>query len=125
MNQTPGKLKLPRPRSGRPIFRERRPRRVSPARQLLMGVLLILLGAALLLALVKIPERFDALLLVSSAVANIIAGLSRLGLGLLQLAALLLAVLLALLALSLLVGGVVRLVRVVLAVGGPGPRAKR
>jgi hypothetical protein len=90
-----------------------------------MGVLLILLGAALLLALVKIPERFDALLLVSSAVANIIAGLSRLGLGLLQLAALLLAVLLALLALSLLVGGVVRLVRVVLAVGGPGPRAKR
>lgn len=119
MNQSPGQLKLPRPRDQRRIFREKRPRRPNPVRQLLMGVLLILLGSALLLALVKIPERYDALLLVSSAVANIIAGLSRLGMGLLQLAALLLAVVLALLALSLLVGGVVRLVRVLAAAGAP------
>ncbi|MEB3349234.1 MAG: hypothetical protein VKO00_04350 [Cyanobacteriota bacterium] len=122
MNQPPGQLKLPRPKDGRRIFREKRPRRPKPVRQLLMGVVMILLGAALLLALVKIPEQFDALLLVSSAVANLIAGLSRLGMGLLQLAALLLAVLLALLALSLLVGGVVRLMRLVSAAGEPRTR---
>lgn len=60
----------------------------------------------------QIPERLDAMLLVSTAIANVIAGLSRLGLGVLQLGGVLVVVLLTLLALLLLVGGAVRLLRV-------------
>jgi hypothetical protein len=58
-----------------------------------------------------IPERFDTLLLVSTAIANVIGGLSRLGVGLLQLTGVLVVALLALLALVLLLGGMVRMVR--------------
>jgi len=113
-------------RKDRRLFRRSRPRRPSPIRQLLIGLLMILLGTGLLLALVRLPERVDALLLVSSAVTNLIAGLSRLGIGLLQLGGLLLAVLLALLALSLLVGGLVRLGRLLLASrSAPPPRPPR
>jgi hypothetical protein len=58
-----------------------------------------------------IPERFDTLLLVSTAIANVIGGLSRLGVGLLQLTGVLVVALLALLALVLLLGGMVRMAR--------------
>jgi hypothetical protein len=58
-----------------------------------------------------IPERFDTLLLVSTAIANVIGGLSRLGMGLLQLTGVLVVALLALLALVLLLGGMVRVAR--------------
>ena len=68
-------------------------------------------GALLLLGLMLIPERLDALLLVSTAIAHVIGGLSRLAMGLAQLAAVLLVALLALLALLLLLGGLVRLLR--------------
>lgn len=76
-----------------------------------MGLLLGALGLGILAGLVRLPERLDALLLVSHALANLIGGLSRLGLGLLQLAAVLAVVLLALLALLLLAGSAVRLWR--------------
>lgn len=83
-------------------------------------------GAGILVGLMQIPERLDALLLVSNAIANVIAGLSRLGIGLLQLAGVLAVVLLALLALMLLVGGAVRLLRALSPRGGvvapPPPR---
>ena len=79
-------------------------------------------GAGILVALVRIPERLDALLLVSNAIANVIAGLSRLGVGVLQLAGVLAVVLLTLLALLLLVGGAVRLLRALSPrVRGAGP----
>ena len=65
----------------------------------------------LLASLMLIPERFDTLLLVSTAIANVIGGLSRLGLGLLQLTGVLVVALLALLALVLLLGGMVRVAR--------------
>lgn len=83
-----------------------------------MGLLLGGAGVALLAGLVRLPERLDALLLVSHALANVIGGLSRLGLGLLQLGAVLAVVLLALLALLLLAGSAVRLWRALLPRAG-------
>ena len=70
-----------------PILRRsrgRRRRRVRRLRQVGMSLLLGAVGTAILAALVRLPERLDALLLVSHALANVIGGLSRLGLGLLQ-----------------------------------------
>jgi hypothetical protein len=72
---------------------------------------MLVLGAGLLLALSRVPERIDAQLLVSDAVAHVLLGLGRLLLGLAQLAGLALALLLALVALLLLTGGLVRLIR--------------
>jgi len=88
----------------------RRPRPVR-WRQLLIGLGFGGAGAGLLASLMLIPERFDTLLLVSTAIANVIGGLSRLGLGLLQLTGVLVVALLALLALVLLLGGMVRVAR--------------
>jgi hypothetical protein len=111
-------LHLPRPSESSPaegpILRRSRGRRSRQRRRLSLagrGLLLGFLGIGILAGLVRIPERLDALLLVSQAIANLIVGLHRLGLGLLQLGAVLLVVLLALLALLLLAGGVVRLWR--------------
>jgi len=94
--------------------RRRRPR---PSRwlQACLGLGLAGAGALLLLGLMLIPERLDALLLVSTAIAHVIGGLSRLAMGLAQLAAVLLVALLALLALLLLLGGMVRLLRALVA----------
>lgn len=122
-------LDLPRPQGGAgpagQIVRRSRGRRRLRWRRLRqggMGLLLAALGAGILAALVRIPERLDTLLLVSNAVANVIGGLSRLGLGLLQLAGVLVVVVLALFSLLLLAGGVVRLWKAMVAVqGGPGP----
>lgn len=122
-------LDLPRPLGASapagPIVRRSRGRRRLRQRRLhqgAMGLLLAALGTGILAVLVRIPERLDTLLVVSNAVANVIVGLSRLGLGLLQLAGVLIVVLLALSALLLLLGGVVRLWKATVAMqGGPGP----
>ena len=90
-----------------------------------MGILFGGLGVAILAALVRLPESLDALLLVSHALANVIGGLSRLGLGLLQLATVLAVVLLALLALLLLAGSAVRLWRAVVPRAESGEVAPR
>ncbi len=104
--------------------RGRRRRRLRRLRQGAKGMLLALLGSGILAVLVRLPERLDTLLLVSNALANVIGGLSRLGLGLLQLGGVLLVVVLALFALLLLAGGVVRLWKALLAAeGGPRPGA--
>lgn len=96
----------------------RNPRRRRPHRwrQFAIGLSLSGAGGGLLASLMLIPERFDTLLLVSTAIANVIGGLSRLGVGLLQLTGVLVVALLALLALFLLLGGVVRMAR---CLGGP------
>jgi len=91
-----------------PAPRRRRPHRW---RQFGIGLGLGGAGGGLLASLMLIPERFDTLLLVSTAIANVIGGLSRLGVGLLQLTGVLVVALLALLALVLLLGGMVRMVR--------------
>jgi hypothetical protein len=76
-----------------------------------LGLAVAAAGATILMALMQIPQRFDGLLLVSNAIANVIGGLNRLAMGLLQLAGVLVVALLAVLALLLLVGGLVRIVR--------------
>jgi hypothetical protein len=130
MPRTPQPLHLPRPSgsgAGKgPILRRSRVRRRRHQRRWFLagkGLLLGGLGITILVGLVRIPDRLDALLLVSQAIANLIAGLNRLAVGLLQLGAVLLVVLMALLALLLLTGGLVRLWRALLpAVTTPLPR---
>jgi hypothetical protein len=131
MPRPPLPLQLPHPAgssaaTGGPILRRSRGRRRRQQRRWLQagkGLLLGLLGIGILAGLVRIPDRLDTLLLVSQAIANLIAGLNRLALGLLQLGALLLVVLMALLALLLLAGGLVRLWRALLpAAARPRPR---
>jgi hypothetical protein len=85
------------------------------------GLLLGAGGAGLLVGLMQIPDRLDALLLVSNAIANLIDGLSHLSIGVLQLAAVLMVVALALLALLLLVGGGVRIFRALTSPPNPPP----
>jgi len=99
--------------STRSVFRKRRA--PSRLRQVLDGLLLLAAGTGLLVFLLQLPELIDldSLLLVSTAIGNLIAGLSRLLMGVLQL----LGVGLALLALVLLVAGLVRLVRALVAPG--------
>ena len=114
-------LHLPRPpgsaTAAGPILRRSRGRRRRRHRrlgQLGVGLLLGSLGVGIHGLLVRLPDRLDALLLVSQALANVIGGLNRLALGLLQLGAVLLVVFLALLALLLLAGSLVRLWRALL-----------
>jgi hypothetical protein len=103
--------------STRSVFRKRRA--PSRLRQVLDGLLLLAAGTGLLVFLLQLPELIDldSLLLVSTAIGNLIAGLSRLLMGVLQLLGVLLLVGLALLALVLLVAGLVRLVRALVAPG--------
>ena len=108
----PGPPLRPARRSGNlPNPTPRRRRRPGRWRELAIGLGLGGAGGALLASLMLIPERFDTLLLVSTAIANVIGGLSRLGVGLLQLTGVLVVALLALLALVLLLGGMVRVAR--------------
>ncbi|MFZ9753394.1 MAG: hypothetical protein ACO3B3_07575 [Cyanobium sp.] len=109
-----------RPPGNRPRGRRRR-RATARWHQLAVGLGLSAAGGSLLVGLMAIPQRFDGLLLVSKAIADLIGGLSRLGLGLLQLGGVLAVALLAVLALLLLSGGLVRIVRAIL--GQPLSRA--
>ncbi|MEB3320236.1 MAG: DUF308 domain-containing protein [Cyanobium sp.] len=103
----------------RSVFRRRR--QPPRWRQFFLGLLFIALGALMLYGLVQLPERLDTVLLLSTALAQLISGVRFLVLGLLQLFGVVLVVLVALLALLLLVGGGVRLVRSLL----PRPRHPR
>jgi hypothetical protein len=94
-------------------------------KHLAMGALCVAGGTLILTVLTALADRFNTLLLVSQAVANLIRGLSLLATGLLQLLALLTVAALALFALLLLVGGITRMVRAVasaLVAKGPRPR---
>jgi len=123
-------LHLPNPtlgkpdRGSRPVLR----RRISRLRQVLMGLLLVTAGIALLLALLRLPSQLDTVLLVSTAIANLIKGLTLMGLGLLQLAGVLAVALVALLALLLLGAGLSRWLRALApnsASQASGSRGKR
>jgi len=102
-----------RPSKPKPVFQ--RPRPALRWNQVASGLLLIALGCGLLVALMQLPERLDTLLLVSTAIANLIGGLGRFLTGLLQLLAVLLLVLVAIGSLLLLVAGCIRLIRAVFA----------
>ena len=116
MSRAPKRLTLMRPGRRSQVERRGTKRKRPPARIRQLGEALLLLagGVGLLLALMRLPERLDTLLLVSNAIANLIGGLSKLGLGLLQLLGVLLLVAVVLLALAFLVGGLVRLARALL-----------
>ena len=130
--RSPRNLQLPNPalvpshRMGRPA---RRRRRISRLRQVLVGLLLVTAGIALLLILLRLPSQLDTVLLVSTAIANLIKGLTHIGLGLLQLVGVLSVALLALLALVFLGAGLSRLIRALgpdapaKGPGGPRPAA--
>ena len=127
MSRDPKRLSLMRPGRRSQIGAKGAKRKRPPARirQLGEGLLLLAGGVGLLLALMRLPDRLDTLLLVSNAIANLIGGLSKLGLGLLQLLGVLLLVGVVLLALACLAGGLVRLVRALLrpkASARPSPR---
>lgn len=113
-------LQLPRSvfptQPSRLVFRRRRQRPLgSRLTQAFFGLLLVLAGVGILYGLMQLPRWLDTLLLVSTAIANLISGLSRLGLGLLQLVGVFGVLSLAVLALLLVVGGVVRLFRSITA----------
>ena len=127
MSRAPKRLTLMRPGRRSQLGRQGAKRKRPPARIRQLGEALLLLagGVGLLLALMRLPERLDTLLLVSNAIANLIGGLSKLGLGLLQLLGVLLLVGVVLLALAFLIGGLVRLARALLrpkATATPTPR---
>ena len=96
---------------------------------MLDALLLMAAGIGLLVLLLQLPQRIDldSLLLVSTAIAHLIGGLSQLLLGLVQLLGVLVLVALALLALVLLLAGLVRLVRALLAPmpAAPSPRGRK
>ena len=121
MSRAPKRLSLTRAgrpgRIGRPVAKPKRP--PGRIRQLVEALLLLAGGVGLLLGLMRLPERLDTLLLVSTAIANLIAGLSKLGLGLLQLLGVLLLVGVVLVALACLAGGLIRLTRTLVR---PRPR---
>lgn len=98
----------------------RRPRR-SRLGQFGIGLALVAAGAGVLTALLHLPARLDALLLVSRAISNLITGLARLGLALLQFVALVLLVAVALGGVLALVAGAVRMARALVA----GPRGQQ
>jgi hypothetical protein len=82
----------------------------------------------MLLALLRLPSQLDTVLLVSTAIANLIKGLTLMGLGLLQLAGVLAVALVALLALLLLGAGLSRWLRALApnsASQASGSRGKR
>ena len=127
MSRAPKLLTLMRPGRRSQVGRQGGKRKRPPARIRQLGEALLLLagGVGLLLGLMRLPERLDTLLLVSNAIANLIGGLSKLGLGLLQLLGVLVLVGVVLLALAFLVGGLVRLARALLrpkATATPTPR---
>lgn len=93
----------------RRVFRRHR----RPARWRQAGIALLLgaAGVGLLVALLQLPERFDTVLVLSTALANLIGGLQQALWGLVQLLAVVLLVLVAVAALGLVVVGLIRLVR--------------
>ena len=96
----------------RRVFR-RKPEKpvMSPWRQVLEGVLMTSLGVGLLAFLVWLPQRLDALALVSVALLDLIRGLQQLAEALLGLGTVLLIAAVLFAGLICLLGGAVRLGR--------------
>ena len=95
----------------RRVFRRRQRPLPPPWRQGMEGILMALLGAGLLAILVWLPQRFDALVVVSETIADLIRGLAQLLEALLGLATVLLIAALLFAGLICLLGGVTRLTR--------------
>jgi len=94
--------------------RTRRPRRSGGLALMVMGLAWLLAGGGVLFGLSQLPSRLDTLLYFSTALGNITMGLLQLGSGLLQLSGALLLILAAVAGLMLMLGGVLRLSRLLL-----------
>jgi Mg2+/Co2+ transporter CorB len=96
-------------KSERQVFRRKR----APLRwkEGFSGVLIGSAGAGVVVGLLQLPERLDTLLLLSTALANVIRGVQLFLLGLLQVLAVVVLVAAAVGALVLVVAGLVRFVR--------------
>ena len=99
------------PKTRRVFSKRPRSRVVSVGRQMLEGLLLLALGSGLLAFLSWLPQKVDAMVVVSEAIADLIRGLGQLLEALLGLAAVILIAMLLLAGLLALVSGVFRLVR--------------
>jgi hypothetical protein len=116
-------MKQTRSAGARRVFRQR-PQ--GPRwQQIGAGLLMMALGAGLLVGLMQLPERLDTLLLVSTAIANLIGGLGRFLVGLLQLLGVLLLAGAAIGALLLLLAGAVRLIRALVKQGRQPQRSSQ
>jgi hypothetical protein len=93
----------------RQVFRRKRP--LLRWKQGAAGVLIGAAGTGLVVGLMQLPQRLDTLLLLSTALANVIRGVQLLLMGLLQVVAVVLLVAVAVGALVLVVAGLVRFVR--------------
>ena len=99
------------PKTRRVFSKRPRSRSVSVARQMLEGLLLLALGSGVLAFLSWLPQKIDAMVVVSEAIADLIRGLGQLLEALLGLAAVILIAMLLLAGLLALVSGVFRLVK--------------
>ena len=107
----------------RRVFRKRRPRQLPPPwRQGLEGILMTLLGVGLLAFLVWLPQRLDALVMVSEAIFDLISGLQQLIEALLGLAAVLLIAAVLLFGLVCVLGGGTRVTRALVRLFSAPPR---
>ena len=110
----------------RRVFSSRRQRPLPPPwRQGLEGALMTLLGVGLLAFLVWLPERMDALVIVSEAIFQLIEGVKQLVAALLGFGSLLLIAAMLLAGLISLLGGIVRLVRATVRTLKTPPRRPR
>ena len=99
------------PKNRRVFSKRPRSRAVSIGRQMLEGVLLLALGSGLLALLSWLPQKVDAMVVVSEAIADLIRGLGQLLEALLGLAAVILIALLLVAGLLALLSGGFRLVK--------------
>ena len=105
------------------VFRKsKRVSTVGIGRQILEGVLLLALGTGMMAFLSWLPQRFDAMVVVSEAIADLIRGLGQLLEAVLGLAAVILIALLLLTSLLALASGIVRLVRACIRLASPRRR---
>ena len=88
------------------------PRAPGRLHALLLALAWVAAGAGLMFGLSQLPNRLDTVLFFSTALRNITMGLLQLGAGLLQLVGALLLIVLVATSLVLLIGGLLRLLRV-------------
>ena len=99
------------PKNRRVFSKRARSRAVSIGRQMVEGVLLLALGAGILALLSWLPQRFDAMVVVSEAIADLIRGLGQLLEALLGLASVILIAILLLAGVLTVIAGGFRLVK--------------
>ncbi len=99
------------PKTRRVFSKRPRSKAVSVGRQMLEGALLMALGSGLLAFLSWLPQKVDAMVVVSEAIADLIRGLGQLLEAFLGLAAIILIAVTLLASLLSLLSGGIRLVR--------------